>query len=290
MCVFCGGQCGGMGEFLISLGLPFLVLYFSRIKNALAKIKNKILHRDLAGTGLDEPIKCKCCGEALRDCRELSSQSIDCGSLELLEPKSQDNGSAEISFSRETTKLNNQIKLAIGTAPEGVKGWLLLLCLNFTIFIPASYLYQINCVLDLFNSTRNRILLLMFKALLAYNVLTIATMLFLAVLSFYAGLRLWNVKPRAVKISKAFLIIQLFLTFIITIIRPFMTFSIEPEGTIYGAVLLSLIPSLLQFGFWYLYLSKSSRVYNTYKGTEEKRFGLTPPPTKLKGYTELTQE
>jgi len=73
MCIFCGGQCGGLGEFLISLGLPLLALYLWRIKNALAKIKNKNLPRDLAGAGLDEPITCKCCGEALRDCREISA-------------------------------------------------------------------------------------------------------------------------------------------------------------------------------------------------------------------------
>ena len=114
-------------------------------------------------------------------------------------------------------------------------------------------------------------------------------MLFLAIFSFYAGLKLWNIKSGAVKIAKAFLIIQLLLTFIITITRPFMTFDIEPKGTIFGAVLLSLIPSLLQFGLWYLYLSKSRRVYNTYRGTEEKRLSIMAPPTKLEGYTELTQ-
>ncbi len=27
MCIFCGGQCGGMGDMLISLGLPLLALY-----------------------------------------------------------------------------------------------------------------------------------------------------------------------------------------------------------------------------------------------------------------------
>jgi hypothetical protein len=45
MCIFCGGQCGGLGEFLISIGLPFLVLYFSRIKNSLLKIKDGIMRR-----------------------------------------------------------------------------------------------------------------------------------------------------------------------------------------------------------------------------------------------------
>ncbi|MGO9580933.1 MAG: hypothetical protein ACLP2P_16155 [Desulfobaccales bacterium] len=288
MCIFCGGQCGGLGEFLISLGLPFLALYFSRIKKALGKMKNKILRRDLAGA-LDEPITCQCCGEALQDCRGISSQSLDRENLDQLELKFQDNESAEILISTETTNINNQIKLETETGLKGVKGWLLLLCLNLTIFIPASYLYQFNCILDLYNSTRNKILLLMFKKLLLFNIATGATMLFLAIFSFYVGMKLWNIKSGAVRIGKAFLIIQLFLIFIITIIRPFMTFSSEPKGTIFGAILLSLIPSLFQFGLWYLYLSKSSRVYNTYRGTEEKRSSIMPPPTKLDSYTELSQ-
>ncbi|MGO9580815.1 MAG: hypothetical protein ACLP2P_15565 [Desulfobaccales bacterium] len=288
MCIFCGGQCGGLGEFLISLGLPLLALYLWRIKKALAKIKNKILRRDLQGAVLDEPITCKCCGEALRDCREIASRSIDCENLELLELKSQDNESAEISISTDTTKLNNKTILDNKTAPEGVKGWLLLLCLNLTIFIPTTYLYQLNCILDLYNLTQNRIFLLMFKNLLVFNIATGATMLFLAIFSFYAGLKLWNIKSRAVKTAKAFLIVQLFLIVTITTIRPFMTFSLEPKGTIFS-VLLSLIPSLLQFGVWYLYLSTSSRVYHTYRRTDEKRLSIMPPPTKLEGYTELTQ-
>ncbi len=180
---------------------------------------------------------------------------------------SQENGPTEVSL--KTTTLNNRINL-VKERVSGVKGWLLLLCLNLTIFIPASYLYQINCVLDLFNSTRNKILLLMFKALLAYNVLAIVTMLFLAIFSFYAGLRLWHVKSRAVKTAKGFLITQLLLILAITTIRPFMTLTLETKGKVFGAILISLIPSLFQFGLWYLYLTKSSRVLNTYGGGEPK--------------------
>jgi hypothetical protein len=48
MCIFCGGQCGGVGELLISLGLPFLALYLSRIKGSLLKIKKTIFPRGSA--------------------------------------------------------------------------------------------------------------------------------------------------------------------------------------------------------------------------------------------------
>ncbi len=283
MCIFCGGQCGGAGEFLISIGLPFLVLYFLRIKKALLRLKNKIVHRGQAIPA--EPIRCECCDQPQQDCRAIHSQSIDPKDLEILELESQENESTKVSS--KTTMLNNQLNLAKERV-SGVKGWLLLLCLNLTIFIPAAYLYQLNCVLDLFNSTRNKILLLMFKAILAYSILTVATMLFLAIFSFYTGLRLWNLKPGAVKIAKAFLITQLLLILTITIIRPFITSTLNTGGQIFTAILISLIPSLFQFCLWYLYLTKSSRVHNTYDGGEAKISMLPSPPAKLAGQTEFT--
>ncbi len=283
MCIFCGGQCGGAGELLISIGLPFLVLYFLRIKNSLVRLKNRIVHRGQAI--LAEPIKGECCDQPRQDYRALQTKAIDLKDLGLLELQFQQNQATEVSLG--TTGSNSQFNLVKGSV-SGVKGWLLLLCLNFTIFIPASYLYQINCVLDLFNSPRNKILLLMFKGLLAYNVLTIATMLFLAIFSFYAGLRLWQVKSRAVKTAKVFLVIQLLLILVITLIRPIMTATIDAGGQVFSAILISLIPSLFQFGLGYLYLTKSSRVHNTYDASAAKLPVLRGLSEQLTGHTGLT--
>ncbi len=282
MCIFCGGQCGGAGEFLISIGLPFLVLYFVRIKNALVRLKNRIFH---CGHEIpDKPMKCECCDLPRQHCRALHTQSIDPKELDLLELKSEVPVPTQFSF--KITNLNNQLLLAKERV-SGVKGWLLLLCLNLTIFIPAAYLYQINCILDLFNSTRNKILLLIFKALLAYNVLTAVTMLFLAIFSFYAGLRLWNLKARAVKTAKAFLITQVLVILVVTTIRPFMTSTLDNGGKVFSDILISIIPSLFQFGLWYLYLTKSSRVLHTY-GEAETKISVPSPSANLASHTEFT--
>lgn len=265
MCIFCGGQCGGVGEFLISIGLPFLVLYFSRIKNSLVRLKNRIIHK---GQELPaEPLKCGCCDQPLQNCKLIHAQAIDSKDLALLELKSHEGGITKI---------------------LGVKGWLLLLCLTFTIFIPASYLYQINCVLDLINSPLDNMLLLMFKNLLLYNLATIASMLFLAIFSFYAGLRLWHVKPKAVKTAKVFLIIQLIIILAITIIRPFITVTLETDGEIFREILINLVPSLFQFCLWYLYLSKSRRVYHTYLEVKKVKIDSIPHPLKLPSSIRLT--
>ena len=251
MCIFCGGQCGGVGEFLIALGLPFLALYFLRMKKALIKIKNKII---LKGFGQEKiqnkTIKYRCCG-AWPD----------------------------------ITKFNNWGKLENKGGPKGVKGWLFLLCLNLTIFIPASYLYEANCTLDLFNSTQNKILILMFNNFFLYNKVLIGTMVFLAIFSFYAGLRLWETKLNAVKTAKTFLITQLSLTFIIVIISPFMTLPLGGKEDVLAEIMKGLIPSLLNFSLWYLYLSNSKRVYNTFSEIEKNRVIIRNLPSKFKGYT-----
>ena len=84
MCIFCGGQCGGMGEFLISLGLPFLALYFFRIKRALARLKNRLLQRKPTVGIPAEAVTCQCCGESLADCRQVLSQPLGPHDLDLL--------------------------------------------------------------------------------------------------------------------------------------------------------------------------------------------------------------
>ena len=278
MCIFCGGQCGGVGEFLISLGLPFLVLYFSRMKKTLIKLKNRIISRGSGAERIqDNAIKCRCCGEwpstGLKIFGRIGFRS---------------RANKTITRSNAITKFNNRQALVQKASPRGVKGWLLLLCLNLTIFIPASCIYEVNCIFDLFNSTKNKILLFMFKSLLLYNIIIVVSMVCLAIFSFYAGQRLWEVKPRAVKIAKAFLITQFSLTFIIVIIRPFMTLPLEGNENIVPEIMKRLLPALLNFSLWYLYLSHSRRVFNTYSEAEIKGANIRQLPVKLEGHTELT--
>jgi hypothetical protein len=242
MCVFCGGQCGGMGEFLISMGLPFLVLFFFKVKNALSKIKTKIIPRGISAEKMpDETNKCSCCGEPVSECRALSTPSIDPKTLELLEPKPQ--------AKRE---------------PQGVRGWLLFLCLNLTIIIPFSFLYQFNCALKIFYFPGMQLHQLIFKQSLSYNMISLMVMIILAIMSFYAGLSLWGLKQKAIKITKIFLITQLSLMVIIITIWPFMAFSLVGDTNSIGDVIKALIPFLSYFSVWYLYLSYSRRVHNTY--------------------------
>ena len=90
-------------------------------------------------------------------------------------------------------------------------------------------------------------------------------MFFLAIFSFYTGLRLWHLKPKAVATAKTFLTTQLILIVIITLVKPFLPSSLGAQSKDFSLLFLSLLPSFLQFGVWYLYLAKSVRVANTYR-------------------------
>jgi len=242
MCIFCGGQCGGMGEFLISMGLPFLVLFFFKVRKALSKIKAKIIPRGISAPEMpDETHKCSCCGEPVSECRELSTQSIEPKTIELLE-----------------------LKVQTKKGPQGVRGWLLFLCLNLTIIIPFSFLYQINGALKIFYLPGMQLHQLIFKQSLLYNIISMLSMILLTIFSFYAGLSLWGLKQKAIKITKMFLITQLSLMVIIIAIRPFMEIFISGNANSIGDIIKGLIPFLSYFSVWYLYLSYSKRVHNTY--------------------------
>ncbi|MEW6386453.1 MAG: DUF2569 family protein [Thermodesulfobacteriota bacterium] len=284
MCIICGGQCGGIVEILIALGFPFLALYFFRMKTALLKIKNRIIGRDSSAEQLlDETVKCNGGGGWRQDSRVISTQPIELENLELIAVRSQPNESAE--KSPWMTKFSRAISFKKKRELTGVRGWLLFLCLNLTIIIPASCIYQAMSIFYLYKSPFYQIILLVSYGLLLYNITIIATMGFLGTLSFYAGVLLWNVKPGAVKITKIFLIIHLSLTVIIAGIRLFITFPFDGSDNVGGAIRI-FIPSLLHFSLWYLYLSKSVRVHNTYNQVEKGEI-TGPLPAKLNGSTEF---
>jgi hypothetical protein len=148
--------------------------------------------------------------------------------------------------------------------PRGVRGWLLFLCLNLTIIIPFLSLYQVNCALRIFYLPGAQIQRVIFKHALLYNILTIAVMLFLTIFSFYSGLKLWGEKPKAEKTAKIFLLTQLFLIIIIFSIRLIVPFYFDSYTFTLKIIITALIPSMFYFMVWYLYLSYSRRVRNTY--------------------------
>src|SRR5208337_5441318 len=76
MCIFCGGQCGGVGDFFISLGLPFIALYFFRLKRVFLKIISRFAPR---GEVLEKPPvanNCSCGGAPPGECRGPAAPAV----------------------------------------------------------------------------------------------------------------------------------------------------------------------------------------------------------------------
>jgi hypothetical protein len=140
---------------------------------------------------------------------------------------------------------------------KGVNGWLLWLCITITILVPYSIANALKELLKdylLYQYDKNILLIL---------ICTIVLYILLLIFSIYVGLRLWNVKPKAVKIAKIFLLGQ----FIVSLIIFIILYLIIPAGgneKLLGELLGDTIKSLFFFIIWYIYLNNSTRVSNTY--------------------------
>lgn len=148
-----------------------------------------------------------------------------------------------------------------GTAEElkGVRGWLLLFCLNLTILDPSAVLFNLFVVSNLakpyFSQHPG-----FFRLVLVNGVVGIA----LAVFSLYAGVSLWKRLPGAPAAAKKYLAaISAF-----SIAAPFLPSLFGSEDvpnreTFYLNCLNSLF-TLIYATAWYLYLKRSRRVRETY--------------------------
>jgi hypothetical protein len=142
--------------------------------------------------------------------------------------------------------------------PAAVTGWLLVLCLLLTFMYPTTSLYCIfsYTIPNLIHAdTTARTILLG-----VYSVLFIAV----AVFSFLAGLKLWLVKPSAVRFARIYLMTYLganiaYFLFWVLIVRPTQVASLVEMGWYH---VVSPIPSV---ALWYFYLEHSKRVWATYR-------------------------
>jgi antibiotic biosynthesis monooxygenase (ABM) superfamily enzyme len=133
----------------------------------------------------------------------------------------------------------------------------MVLCLLLTVMYPASCIYQVfwHTVPSLVVAhSPARTLLLS-----VYSVLVIA----LAGFSFIAGLKLWLVKPDAVRFARRFLMTNLianvaYFLFWMAVMRPSRPVSFAEMGWYH------VVGPIAQTALWYFYLEHSKRVRTTY--------------------------
>jgi hypothetical protein len=150
-----------------------------------------------------------------------------------------------------------QTTLTDPAVPAEVGGWLLVLCLVLTVTYPASGLYRVfwHTVPNLIaaHSPARTVLLSV------YSVLFLA----LAAFSLIAGLKLWLVKPDAVRFARRFLLVSLtanvaYFLFWMAVMRPTQPVSFAEMGWYH------VVGPIAQTALWYFYLEHSKRVRTTY--------------------------
>jgi Protein of unknown function (DUF2569) len=151
--------------------------------------------------------------------------------------------------------LTSQVQLKY----KGVGGWLLLLCLNLTIFSPLLTLSNLVGNIKTANLYSTQ-----FPSL--FNFVVINTILAVGLMCFciYAGVALWTVKNGAVKIAKTYLLVSL----AVSVVEFLLLFTVKLPSKSYsiliGQGIRQIIRSVVYFAVWYAYLNKSERVKATY--------------------------
>lgn len=144
--------------------------------------------------------------------------------------------------------------------PVEVSGWLLTLCLILTFVYPGTSFYRIfSHTIPTAISTHalNRMLLLFVYA----GVFSVV-----AVLSFVAGLKLWLVRPHAVRFARRYLVTYLianvgYFIFWIAVIWPTERVAYAEMGWYH------VVAPVGSVALWYSYLEHSKRVRKTYPVT-----------------------
>jgi hypothetical protein len=143
---------------------------------------------------------------------------------------------------------------------RGIKGWLLILCLSFTILDPLVMLLSVfsitNAAKPLFDQ---------YPGLLRLIAVSGVCRLAIAVSSIYAGLALWRVTPGAVGIARKYLmavfVYTVFAFFLPAMVGLPQDLAQEIAGSSFVAGMLTVSYAVI----WFLYLSHSRRVKATYQ-------------------------
>jgi hypothetical protein len=142
---------------------------------------------------------------------------------------------------------------------KGVKGWLLLLCINLTILDPLSIITNLFVATDALQSQFERYPEF-FQFILISGVCRIALMVF----SIYAGVSLWKVMPGAVLVARKYLQAVLAYSVFAVFLPRIVGLPDELYRDLAAPNLLNSLLTICYVAAWFLYLSRSKRVKATY--------------------------
>ena len=142
---------------------------------------------------------------------------------------------------------------------KGVGGWLLLFCLQLTIFNPISSVYNLvsgySGLKNHFNTFPGLWTFFISDAILSSGII---------IFSIYAGISLWQTRKGAVKIAKIYLLVFIIYSVVEGILLFTAGLPSQALNSIIGETTKDFVKSLVYFAIWYSYLVKSKRVKNTF--------------------------
>jgi len=172
---------------------------------------------------------------------------------------------ADVSLAEEPP-LSKDAGGGFGPRLKGVGGWLLLLCFVMTVVGPI-----VNSVI-IINSLGALKNLPQIGGLKEVAAADLIFSMVIVLMSFYAGLSLWMIKPKADRKAKGFFFLLLSY-FSFAIVSPlFIDLSSYQRGRFYEAIWPKIIGGSIAALIWISYLSKSKRVKATYPQSEPLGF------------------
>jgi hypothetical protein len=143
---------------------------------------------------------------------------------------------------------------------RGVRGWLLILCLNIAILDPLTMLLTVflvtNATKPYFGEHPE-----LLRLCLASGVCRVA----LAVFSVYAGLALWRIAPGAVSVAKKYLLAVLIYSLVAASLPVIVGIPAESYQEFAGQTVFNSFLTMAYAITWYIYLQRSKRVKATYR-------------------------
>jgi len=142
---------------------------------------------------------------------------------------------------------------------RGVRGWLLILCLNITILDPLTMLFTIFLVTSATKPYFGEHPELL-RLCLASGLCRLA----LAVFSVYAGIALWKIVPGAVSVARKYFLAVLLYSIVASLLPVLVGIPRESYQEFAGQTIFNSFLTMAYAIAWYIYLQRSTRVKATY--------------------------
>lgn len=141
---------------------------------------------------------------------------------------------------------------------RGIRGWLLLLCINLTILDPAAIVLGVFGALPLADFEKH-------PEMQRFMLISGGFRLGLAAFSVYAGTALWRIQQDAPRTARRYLQAAAIYSAFALLLPGMVGLPAELYAEMVGASLVSSMATLCYVAAWYVYLGRSKRVRATFQ-------------------------